>query len=331
MTKKNIVFLILFETIGVSLSFSRADASLLEIRDQYSLPASKSFQRPSDTSDKAGIKRLCEINDLCKALENFIPDNSLNLFLGRSVGWVAAAQSYRLENGYSIHKGLWKTVHFSGGSALKGFDDGTFYTREQLESYRDYLSSIGVTPKTISKAGNNIYLIDFILMGRTMHHFSKIITDWCYEETPDALAPKINFIDISFTTNYRENFNHESVLSPPPTQFLLSNETMNPLIHGDGEDDIGKDNSLVCSFKPKQWLTWKDTLETYQPTSKALKMHKDLMTYLAWAKHNTFAPPLEINEKISPTNDDIYGTSYTQQLCLFFWSVKEAFFKVIYG
>jgi hypothetical protein len=190
MIRININILILFKTIFISFFYSIVNASVLEMRDQYSPPASKSFQRLSDTSDKAGLKRISEINDICQDLEKHIPDRSLNLFLGRSVGWIAAAESYRLESGYSRHKGTWKTVHFSGGSALTDLDDETFYTPKQLNSYRGYLSSIGVTPKTIAKAGNNVHLIDFILMGRTMRHFSKILTDWCHEEQPDAPAPK---------------------------------------------------------------------------------------------------------------------------------------------
>tara|TARA_R110002095_G_scaffold163758_6_gene141925 strand:+ start:1873 stop:2820 length:948 start_codon:yes stop_codon:yes gene_type:complete len=282
MIKKTIFCLILFKQIG----FSLASIINIEVTSPTCKYVSKSFQRPSDTSDEAGTLRLNEINSLCEALEDFIPDDSLNLFLGRSVGWVAAAESFRLESDYSDHKGTWTTVHFSGGSALKDFEDEGFYTPEQLNSYKDYLRSIGVTPENILGAKEGLYLIDFILMGRTMHHFSKILVDWCHEESPNALPPKISFIDISFTTNYRSNFEHETVLSPPPTQFLLSNETMNPLIHAEGKDDIGKDNSLVCSFKPEQWMTWKSTLENYQPTPKALEMHEDLKDYLRLAKQS---------------------------------------------
>jgi hypothetical protein len=100
---------------------------------------------------------------------------------------------------------------------------------------------------------------------------------------------------------------------------------MNPLIHGEGEDDIGKDNSLVFSFTPKQWLTWENTLENYQPTPKALEMHKELMKYLAWAQHNTFEAPLETSEATPSTNEHIHGMTFREQLSLFAWKAKELF------
>ena len=240
----------------------------------------KSFQRAKDISSDAGVERLKEIRDTCLALEAFIPNKSLNLFLGRSVGWFAAAQAYRLEKFHSTHKSLWKAVHFSGGSSLTEVDDDTFYTVEELNGYKKYLCSLNITPETIIQATGGIYLIDFILMGRTMRQFSKILIDWCYEEMPLTPLPTINFIDISFTRNYRDNFYHEIILSPPPTQFLLSPETMNPFIHAKGADDIGKNHSLLCSFTPDCWTNWGSILSNYKPTEKALAMHKELKGYI---------------------------------------------------
>ncbi|NCP61965.1 MAG: hypothetical protein GW748_00760 [Alphaproteobacteria bacterium] len=276
--KKKIFFLLIIK----QLSFVYACDSLATLDLEKSLPSctAQSFQRPKDISSEAGIERLKEIRATCLALEDFIPNKSLNLFLGRSVNWFAATQTYRFEKSHSTHKGLWKAVHFSGGSSLTEVDDDTFYTAEELNGYKEYLCSLNITPETITQATGGIYLIDFILMGRTMRQFSKILTDWCAEEMPLTPLPTINFIDISFTRNYRDNFDHELILSPPPTQFLLSPETMNPFIHAKGEDDIGKDHSLLCSFTPDSWINWESVLSNYQPTKKTLAMHKELKQYL---------------------------------------------------
>ena len=295
MITKSIIFIALL--MQIELSFC---SHSLDLEPDLHTPTAKSFLREKDQSDDAGLKRLQEINILCKDLEYFIPDRSLNLFLGRSVGWIAAAESFRLEKGYSPHQGTWKTVHFSGGSSLTDTEE-RLYTSEQLEAYKNYLRSIGVTPKSMLEAENGIYLIDFILMGRTMNHFSKLLVAWCQEEMPSAAPPKINFIDISFTTNYRDDFNHKTALSPLPTQFLLSNETMNSFIHDAGEKNIGKDNSLVCSFKPEQWITWKNTLESYEPTKKAIEMHKDLKEYLTYAHSQNELAPLLTSPQVTPT------------------------------
>ncbi len=273
---KIILFLALFFIQGEK-AFSSAEILPEAKQSPY---ISKFFTRLMDKNKDDGTKRLDEIDETCQRLEGALPDDSLNLFLGRSVGWFAAAQTYRLEQSYSTHPGSWIPVHFSGGSDLEELDDDTFYTRDQLLGYRDYLTSLDITPRTISTKKGGLYLIDYIMMGRTMCQFSKLMTDWCTEETPDLPAPLINFIDISFSVNYRKIFGHEEVLSPPPTQFLLSDHTMNPLIHSRGPDDIGKDHSLICSFKPKSWTTWKMTLKDYRPSDKALGMHDDLKNFL---------------------------------------------------
>lgn len=294
----------------------------LDIVPESDMPIPKSFLRENDKSDDAGSKRLQDIHTLCKKLEHFIPDSTLNLFLGRSVGWIAAAESFRLDNGYSTHQGAWKTVLFSGGSALKGGEGEQLYTPQQLNSYKNYLRSIGVTPKSMLEAENGVYLLDFILMGRTMNHFSKILVDWCQEEMPTAPAPKINFIDISFTTNYRDNFDHETALSPPPTQFLLSNETMNPFIHDAGESNIGKNHSLVCSFKPEQWITWKRTLESYEPTKKAWEMHQDLKEHLIYAHSQDMLDRTPTHSQVGST---LFDFPLISLLCRYIFSLPTKY------
>ena len=55
---------------------------------------------------------------------------------------------------------------------------------------------------------------------------------------------------------------------------------MNPLIHAKGLNDIGKDNCLVCPLKPNQWILWKEVLQAFVPTEKAMRMKKSISYFL---------------------------------------------------
>ena len=233
------------------------------------------------------------------------------LFLGRSVGWFATAQSYRLEQSHSPHQGTWQTVHFSGGSSLETLEDKDFYTTGQRNAYRNYLTSLNITPQNIANKTGGLYLIDFILMGRTMHQFTKFITDWYDDEMPAFPKPSIHFVDINFSTNYRSAHEHEA-FAIVPTQILAPERTMNPLVHARGENDIGKDHSLVCSFPPEAWTTWEKNLKETKPSAKALAMFKDLKGFLDYAYiHNTAALE-EFPTPPTPQATSFLGTAFSR-------------------
>lgn len=234
------------------------------------------FSLAKDTDASTATLRLTEIDTTCCKLEEATEPGSIPLFLGRSVAWFYDFQRYKLDQNYTRSDKTWTHLNFSGGSSLDGIDS-KLYTTEQLLGYRDYMQANGLTPKVISEAPV-VYLIDFIMEGRTMTHFSQILQNWCMET--GFQAPQIQFIDISFTTNYRSIFEHEEILKPAPQQFILSETTMNPLIHARGEDSIGKDHSFSCSFTPEYWVNWEDHLDNYKPSQKYFSMKAAMEQFL---------------------------------------------------
>lgn len=269
--KSNLNLISIFYIIYASNVFASS-----EIEESTYLHLS-SFSRINDEQQKQALNRLMDINAACSEIEKYVPKQSLCLFLGRSVAWFAEMMHERQRLNLNFKTSCdWKTIHFSGGSAIEDLDSN-LYTPLQFEGYKSYLESEhNITADSLLGYPGGIVLIDFIMMGRTMTHFVQLLNDLVADKNQNL---KISTIDISFTSNYRSDFDHRD-LNPVPRQIIVPERTMNPLIHAKGLNDIGKDNCLVCPLKPNQWILWKEVLQAFVPTEKAMRMKKSISYFL---------------------------------------------------
>ena len=128
-------------------------------------------------------------------IEEITTDDDALLFLGRSPRWISEVLNI---------KGSTRRLFNIAYSGWPYTRPRLIPSREQVASFRDYLTRIGVVPEFLMSLESNIIIIDIISTGKSIQGFLHILTTWLLEEGYDLklIQEKIRIIDLCVLKNW---------------------------------------------------------------------------------------------------------------------------------